>query len=109
MNDVTNDWSKFGYIELEEAKNLLSHIKEIDSFGKVEVFFNMNSGYVFLTDEDYRVWMMSDENTIEEWFNCPYCGHEGFKCDMEHEFENKDCEDYLISIGVIEVKENELE
>jgi hypothetical protein len=33
---VTSDWSKFGNKEIEEAKELLSHIKEIESYGKVE-------------------------------------------------------------------------
>ena len=37
MNEiVTKDWGKFGYREIEEAKELLSHIKEIDSYSKIE-------------------------------------------------------------------------
>ena len=97
---VTEDWSKFGNREIEEAKELLSHIKEIDSDGQVKVMFNTHSGCVFLTDENYRSWMMNGDK-IEEWFNCPYCGHEGFKEDMDHEPQDKDCTEYLQQIGVI--------
>lgn len=87
---VTTDWSKFGNREIEEAKELLSHIKEIpDAYGKVEVHFNTHSGYVFLSDEDYRVWMMTDDGNLEEFFSCPECGEEGFKEDFD---KGSDCE-----------------
>jgi len=85
---VTSDWSQFGYIEIDEAKELLNHINEIDSNGKVEVQFNRNSGYVFLVDEDFRTWMMA-EGKIEEFFSCSECGHEGFK----EEFKDQDCKE----------------
>ena len=98
---VTNNWSDFGLVEIEEAKELLSHIKEIDSYGKVEIQFNRNSGYVFLCDDDYNVWMMNGED-IEQWFSCPYCGHEGFLEDMEHTPKDEDCTRYLKEIGCID-------
>jgi len=44
-------------------------------------------------------------NNLEIWYNCPYCGHEGFKEDMEHDFESSECIRYLIEIGVIEEEE----
>ena len=97
---VTSNWNDFGHREIADAKELLSHIKSIDSYGKVEVQFNTMSGYVFLVDEDYRVWMMNGE-TIEEWYNCPECGHEGFKEDMEHSG-NNGCYEYQKSIGLTE-------
>jgi wobble nucleotide-excising tRNase len=100
MDDiVTENWADFGYIEIEEAKKLLSHIGEIESTGQVKVAFNRNSGCVFLYDEDYRTWMMNGE-LIEEWFNCPYCGHEGFLEDMKHEPKDRTCEEYMKQIGV---------
>jgi len=98
-NIVTEDWSEFGYREIDLAKELLSHVKEIDSYGKVVVAFNRNSGCVFLSDEDYKCWMMNGD-AIEEWFNCSYCGHEGFLEDMKHEPEHHDCEEYMKQIGV---------
>ena len=100
MNDsVTDDWSEFGQREIWMAKELLSHVKEIDSYGKVTVMFNRYSGFVFLTDEDYRCFMMNNDK-IEEWFTCPYCGHEGFKEDMHHEPQSSECTEYMKSIGV---------
>lgn len=108
MNDeiVTSDWSKFGYQEIEEAKELLSHIKEIDNYGKVEVMFNTHSGYVFLSDEDYKTWMMNGDK-IEEWYSCPYCGHEGFLEDMDHESEEEECTRYMEEIGIPKFEEEE--
>jgi hypothetical protein len=95
---VTKDWSKFGHREIEEAKELLSHIKEIDSSGKVDVAFNTHSGNVFLWDEDNRVWMMDDDE-IKEFFSCPICGHEGFLEEMEHGEDDPECQEYLKEIG----------
>jgi wobble nucleotide-excising tRNase len=86
----TQNWQDFGYREIEEAKELLSHIKEIDSHGKVNVEFNPNSGNVFLVDEDYRVWMMNGDD-IEEFHTCSYCGNEGFAEDIES-YHDEDCE-----------------
>ena len=106
-NIVTSDWSDFGHREIEMAKELLSHIKEIDSYGKVEVMFNFNSGYVFLCDADYKVWMMNGDK-LEQWFTCPICGHEGFKEDMEHAEDDEECTEYLKEIGVIEEDEETL-
>jgi len=100
-NPVTNDWSRFGYREIDLAKELLSHIKEIETEGKVEVSFNTNSGYVFLSDEEYNTWMMNGD-TIERWYNCPYCGHEGFLEDMKHEPQDKTCTEYLEELGIKE-------
>ena len=110
MNDeiVTSDWSKFGYREIEEAKELLSHIKEIESYGKVEVFFNTHSGCVFLSDEEYEVWMMNGDK-IEKWFSCPYCGYEGFLEDMRHEPEDEECTRYMEEIGIFETSGEEEE
>lgn len=45
--------------------------------------------------------MMNDEN-LEEWYNCPICGHEGFLEDMEHDH-SKDCLEYLDDIGYTEL------
>jgi len=66
--------------------------------------FNTYSGYVFLTNSEYQVAFMNGNN-LEIWYNCPYCGHEGFKEDMEHDFESSECIRYLIEIGVIEEEE----
>ena len=83
------DFNEWGYREIQEAIELLN--KYLDSNIKpltgLKVGFNSNSGYVFLEDEDYNTFMLNGEN-LEQWFNCPECGHEGFR----EEFEGQDCE-----------------
>ena len=43
----------------------------------VKFAFNKNSGYVFLTNDEYQVLMMNGDK-LEEYYNSPYEGHEGF-------------------------------
>ena len=95
---VTSDWSRFGYREIEMAKELLSNIKDIkNEYGKLEVHMNMNSGFVFISDEEYKTWMMNGDN-IEEFFSCPICGHGGFLEDMDHGEDDGECREYLDEI-----------
>jgi hypothetical protein len=97
----TSDLSRFGHRELKIASKLISTYSEDvpDFLGtEVRVYMNTNSGFVFLSDADLSVGMMNGEK-LEQWFNCPVCGHEGFKEDMKHEG-NKECREYLKSIGV---------
>jgi len=98
---VTSDMSRFGNRERAMAGELLTAMSEQGADfleDGVTVSMNMNSGYVFLTDEDYKVGMMNGK-VLEQWFNCPYCGVEGFLEDMEHDAEDSDCDRYLIEIG----------
>ena len=98
----TDDLSRFGYRELKRASELLSVYcdegKPEFLVDNVRVFMNTNSGNVFLSDDDFNIAMMNG-NKLEQWFSCPECGHEGFKEDMKHEG-NKECKEYLKSIGV---------
>ncbi len=108
---VTSDFSKFGYRERKMAADLLQASVTQgfpDDFydSGVTINMNMNSGYVFLSNEDYQVAMMNGDK-LESWYNCPYCGHEGFKDEMDHEPEAKDCTEYLESIGVVQEEEEE--
>ncbi len=103
MANNTQDLSSFGCRELDMAGDLLKALKtEKDKTAYlsdgVKVEFNPNSGNVFLVDEGYNVAMMNDD-MLEDWFTCPYCGHEGFKENMEHEPEDSDCTEYLESIS----------
>lgn len=103
---TTTDMSKMGSRERGMMRELLN---AWDSQGlpedfyddEVVVMFNTHSGNVFLTNSDYQAAMMNGDK-LETWYNCPYCGHEGFKEDMDHEPEAKDCTEYLEEIGVIE-------
>ncbi len=93
-NIVTADLSRFGYKELDEAADLLKvYAKNGSDFlnDGITLNFNMNSGYVFLTDEDYNVGMLTDSGTIGQWFTCPECGNEGFNLDEnEYNFNEND-------------------
>jgi hypothetical protein len=88
MRELLNAWNEQGLPEDFEAD-------------EVVVMFNMNSGSVFLTNSEYQAAMMNGDK-LETWYNCPYCGHEGFKEDMKHKPEAKDCTEYLEQLGVIE-------
>lgn len=81
MDIVTADFSKFGTSELILAAKLLELYAEdgAEFLGNhLTVSFNMYSGYVFLTDEDYNVGVLnSAEEHIVQFFSCPECGYEG--------------------------------
>lgn len=84
MNN-TQDLSKFGYRELDIAADLLkAYATSPPEFltDGVTIEFNVNSGEVFLVDEDYNVAMLSD-GKLAEWYTCAYCGKEGFAEDIE--------------------------
>lgn len=101
-NIITTDLTKFGYREREMAEELLKAWREQglpEDFeeNKVVIMMNINSGYVFLTNSDYQVAMMNDDK-LESFYTCPYCGHEGFIEDMEHEPDDEECSRYLEEI-----------
>ena len=99
---VTADLSNFGRRELRRAVELLEALTTIEPefLGDgLTLNFNMDSGNVFLSDEDYNVGMMN-RNKLEQWFTCPYCGHEGFIHEMKHDAVNQACTDYMEQIGV---------
>lgn len=82
---VTSDLTKFGYRELDIAADLLKALCKSppDFLGDgVQVFFNQDSGNVFLCDDDYRVAMLVD-GKLEEFHHCSYCGKEGFAEEIE--------------------------
>jgi hypothetical protein len=106
MNNITTtDLREFGYRERVMAENLLKAwrtqgLPENFYDDEVTIMFNTHSGCVFLTNSDYQAAMMNGNN-LEIWHFCPYCGHEGFAEDMDHEPEDRECTLYLEEIGVI--------
>jgi len=105
MEGLTTDFSRFGYVELDQAGTLLKeysnnpHILDGDN---IQIFFNLNSGCVFISDEDFNVAMMNGDK-LELFYFCPYCGHEGFLEDMKHKPEDQDCINYMEQIGVEDI------
>lgn len=98
------DFSEFGYREIEMAAELMNEYlkSDIKPLAGLKVCFNANSGYVFLSDEDYNTFMMNGEN-FEQFFNCPNCGFEGFKEEFKDQIDCKDCQ--LIYKGFEELDE----
>jgi hypothetical protein len=99
---TTTDLSKFGKIELTELAVLIKAMDQQglpDDFNNDEVtpMFNTNSGNVFLTNSDFQVAMMNGDD-LESFYSCPNCGHEGFKDEMDHNADDKDCQEYLKDI-----------
>ena len=102
---TTTNLEDFGFRELKMAGELLSAYKDydkdktrfFDSEG-VHVMFNMNSGYVFLTNSEYQVAMLNGDK-LEDFFTCPICGHEGFLEDMVHGEDDHECQEYLQDIA----------
>lgn len=77
----TNDFSRFGYRELEISGKLLAILSkgEIDYLVEgITLNFNANSGLVFLSDVDYNVGVLDDTETkIIRFYSCQECGYEG--------------------------------
>jgi len=100
---TTTDFAQFGWREREMARKLLEAwqkegLPEDFEDDEVTIMMNRNSGCVFLTNSMYQAAMMNGDK-LETWYNCPYCGREGFKEDIDHEPENKECTRYLKEIG----------
>ena len=91
-NPVTTNLADFGYRELAMAKDLLNAMFESglpDGFYDegVTIAFNRNSGYVFLTNEDYDVCMNVD-GKLKMWYWLIYHGNEGFVEDLITDYDN---------------------
>ena len=89
-NQVTSDLIYFGareraiLVELLEAwsrDGLPSDFYEEN----VHPMFNMNSGYVFLTNEDYQTAIMEDGKLVSHYV-LPYEGIEGTLSELKEEF-----------------------
>ena len=108
---VTADLSTFGNRELMIASDLLRAYAEnrADFLGdNITLNFNSNSGYVFLSDEDYRVGVLADdENKIVEFFSCPNCGYEGTQEDAKSELKDFEANDGYCSEDCLKANSGE--
>ena len=98
----TEDLADFGYREQEEAKNLFQAWREsglpVDFWNNgVKIGFNMNSGYVFLTNSDYQVAMCTtneqDQLELYSFYTSPYEGKEGSFDELLEEYKEMHPED----------------
>ncbi|HUD45167.1 MAG TPA: hypothetical protein VMR41_06490 [Patescibacteria group bacterium] len=82
---ITADFSQFGIRELIFAQRLIkAYTEEGADFlnSGITINFNTHSGYVFLSDDDYNVGVLDEEEThIVQFFSCPECGYEGTQHD----------------------------
>ena len=95
----TENLADFGARERNMAAELLAHpLPDNFSDSGVRVAFNMNSGYVFLVNDDFQCAMMNGDN-LEIFHSTPYEGHEGFLSDLLDEYSpddlNSEDTDYL--------------
>jgi hypothetical protein len=77
---TTIDLAKFGFREIEMLRDILDawvkHGLPEDFSGEgVHPMFNMNSGNVFLKNEDYQVAMLDGGDKLESFYSFPECGH----------------------------------
>jgi hypothetical protein len=99
----TEDLGKFGFIELDVAGDLLkayarSGLPKDFSDSGVKLAFNINSGYVFLTNDECQVAIHtinreSGEIYLHSFYTSPYEGKEGSLEDLEQEFKDMHPED----------------
>ena len=97
-NGYTENLSDFGYRELKEAGKLLTAISNglpEDFYDDgIKVAFNMNSGYVFLTNSDYQVAMYDEESdSLYSFYTTPYEGLEGSYEELLLDLDNMHPED----------------
>ena len=98
---VTSDLNKFCRREKDMMVDLfvlyrdnkISKLaRDYFDFGTMKPAFNMNSGYVFLTDDDYNV-LMENNGELDMFLFTPYDGHEGFYDELILDIEDYHPED----------------
>lgn len=94
---TTTNLADFGTRELATVRDLLTAMLEQglpDDFYNNEVvpMFNINSGYVFLTNSEYQVAMLNGEK-LESFYTSPAYGFEGFYDDLKEQYDDMHEED----------------
>ena len=98
----TEDLADFGYREQRAAQDLFEAWKSnglpVDFYNSgVKIGFNMNSGYVFLTNSDYQVAMCTtneqDQLELYSFYTSPYEGKEGSFDELLEEYKEMHPED----------------
>ena len=93
----TEKLADFGYREREEFIKILqiwqkNGLPENFYEAGVRIALNGNSGYVFLTNDDYQCCMRTGEE-LEMWYTLPESGLEGFLGDLIGKWETLSDED----------------
>ena len=107
----TEDLADFGYREQRAAQDLFEAWKlnglPVDFWNNgVKIGFNMNSGYVFLTNSDYQVAMCTtneqDQLELYSFYTSPYEGKEGSFDELLEEYKEMHLEDQLWFLEIAE-------
>tara|TARA_R100000734_G_C3220948_1_gene32515 strand:+ start:190 stop:531 length:342 start_codon:yes stop_codon:yes gene_type:complete len=113
MQFYTEDLSDFGYRELKELRDLLDQYIEKglpDDFedSGLKPAFNMNSGNVFFTNDEFQVAMINpNTDKLESFYTLIGTGAEGFADDLKEryedgEFMDRDDIELLKDLGIID-------
>lgn len=105
MDDIQKGMGGLCPREFEEALELWNALKDgrmtdiaeqYFNCADCDVYFNPNSGYVFLTDDDYNTVMMND-GKLDLFISTPYNGEEGFIDELVDRFDDlhKEDKEYL--------------
>ena len=94
---TTTNLAQFGARELAEVRDLLDAMLNQGlpsgfSNDGVHPMFNMNSGFVFLTNDEFEVCMMNGDK-LESFHTSPYEGKEGFFSELLDEYSDMHGED----------------
>jgi len=94
---TTTNLADFAYREIKMARDLLdawvnNGLPEDFEQNGVTVMMNMNSGNVFLTNDEFQVAMLNGDE-LESFYTSPYEGREGFFDDLLDEYEDMHKED----------------
>ena len=105
MNEITTtNLAEFGARERIKARKLLEAwenqgLPKDFNDDAVTIMMNKNSGNVFLTNSDYQVAMLTDDDGLESFYSCPICGEEGFFDEVKgHQSDNKECREWVRDI-----------
>ena len=95
-NAYTENLADFGMREIGELRDILdawlnSGLPDDFYDEGVKPAFNMDSGYVFLTNDEYQVCMEVD-GKLESFYTSPYYGTEGFYEDLLDEADSWDAD-----------------
>ena len=95
------DFENWGGREITEAMTLLKLWQEdkfsqvawdnFDHSGKPKVCFNLQSGMVFLTDDDYQV-VIEENNKLVFFVVCGDCGNEGSESEFDPVDDCQECD-----------------
>ena len=114
---TTTNLAEFGRHQLKEVGEMLiayankQYEHPFFTNNGVHAVLNKNSGFVFLTDDDYNVLMLNSKDELEGWYNLPYSGEEGFFSDLIDLYQDDwddDDKEYLVWIAKGLNRANEL-